>query len=69
VIKQNKHKYSIPALCKILKITRSTFYYESQLGEATDETPQAIVDIFKENKSNYGTRKIKEELRKLDFTV
>jgi putative transposase len=56
-------------MCKVLKIARSTFYYESQIGEVTNETTQAIIVIFKESKSNYGTRKIKEELRKLDFTV
>lgn len=56
-------------MCKVLKIARSTFYYESQIGEVIDETTQAIVAIFKESKSNYGTRKIKEELRKLDFTI
>jgi transposase InsO family protein len=56
-------------MCKVLKIARSTFYYESQISEATDETTQTIANIFKESKSNYGTRKIKEELRKLDFIV
>ena len=34
-----------------------------------DETTQAIVAIFRESTINYGTRKIKEELRKLDFNV
>jgi transposase InsO family protein len=56
-------------MCKVLKIARSTFYYESQTSVVTDQTAQAIVAIFKESKNNYGTRKIKEELRKLDFTV
>jgi transposase len=28
--KQNQHKYSVSAMCRVLKIVRSTFYYESQ---------------------------------------
>jgi putative transposase len=56
-------------MCIVLKIARSTFYYESQITTNPDEAAQAIVAIFKESQSNYGTRKIKEELRKLDFNV
>jgi len=69
VIKQNLHKYSISAMCKVLRISRSTFYYESQISFGSDEITKAIVAIFKENHNNYGTRKIKEELRKLDLNV
>jgi putative transposase len=69
VIKQNQHKYSISAMCKVLQISRSTFYYESQANSNTDEISQAIGFIFKESKNNYGARKIKEELRKQDFVV
>jgi putative transposase len=69
VIKQNQHKYSISAMCKVLKISRSTFYYESQMNASSDELSEAINVIFKESKNNYGTRKIKEELRKQDIIV
>ena len=30
VINQNKHRYSVSAMCKVLKIARSTYYYMSQ---------------------------------------
>lgn len=69
MIKQNQHKYSISAMCKVLQISRSTFYYESQMNSSSDEVSQAISVIFKESKNNYGTRKIKEELRKQDLVV
>lgn len=56
-------------MCKVLQISRSTFYYESQMNSSSDEVSQAIEVIFKDSQNNYGTRKIKEELRKLDITV
>jgi len=56
-------------MCKVLQISRSTFYYESQIILESDEITEAIVAIFKENHNNYGTRKIKVELRKLDLNV
>jgi putative transposase len=56
-------------MCKVLQISRSTFYYESQISSGSDEITEAVVAIFKENHNNYGTRKIKVELHKLDFTV
>ena len=56
-------------MCKVLQIARSTFYYEVQLCSADDEITELILAIFKESRNNYGTRKIKKELQKLDFTV
>ena len=56
-------------MCKVLKIARSTFYYESQISYDSDEITKSIIDIFKESRNNYGTRKIKIEMKKLDFTV
>ena len=56
-------------MCKVLEISRSTFYYESQICSGPDEITEAIVAIFKGSHNNYGTRKIKIELQKLDFTV
>ena len=56
-------------MCKVLQIPRSTFYYESQISSSSDEITKSIVTIFNENHHNYGTRKIKIELGKLDFTV
>jgi hypothetical protein len=62
VIRQNKHKYSVSAMCDVLKIPRSTYYYEEGKVEATseDETSSIVVDIFQTSRQNYGTRKIKK---------
>ena len=69
MIKANTHKYSVSAMCKVLQISRSTYYYEAK--QKTDETKltAAIIDIFIASRNNYGTRKIKRELAKQDMIV
>jgi putative transposase len=69
VIKNNLHKYSVSALCKVLQIPKSTYYYEGKLK--ADENPLAaeIIDIFKSSRNNYGTRKIKVELGKRGYQI
>jgi putative transposase len=69
VIKNNAHKYSISAMCKVLQINRSTYYYESQAKEITDEITPKVIEIFRTSRNNYGTRKIKVELKKLGYIV
>lgn len=69
MIKQNVHKYSVSAMCRVLKINRSTYYYESKPQPIDNSVEEAIVKIFKSNRCVYGTRKIKVELKKLDMIV
>ncbi|MGZ0052629.1 IS3 family transposase [Brevibacillus gelatini] len=70
VIRQNAHKYSVSAMCTILQVNRSTYYYEnSQHSSSEDEVEQAIIRIFEENQRVYGTRKIKAILQKEGKTV
>lgn len=69
MIKANAHKYSISAMCKVLKLPRSTYYYESVAKPVNDEITPKVIEIFKASKNNYGTRKIKVELKKLGYTV
>ena len=63
MIKNNVHKYSVSAMCSVLQISRSMYYYESK--EKTDE----IKRIFRVSRNNYDTRKIKKELDKLEWQV
>ena len=67
MIKANAHKYSVSAICKVLQVSRSTYYYEARQKTDESELPAAIIDIFKASRNNYGTRKIKCELAKLDI--
>jgi len=69
VIKANAHKYSVSAMCKVLKISRSTYYYEAKQKADESELTVALIDIFKTSRNNYGTRKIKRELAKRDMIV
>lgn len=51
-------------MCGILKISRSTYYYECKEKTDEHELVQSIKEIFRLNHNNYGTRKIKVELAK-----
>ena len=75
MIQQNRHKYSVSAMCKVLKIARSTFYYDTGIAaqkeqeklEEEQELKEKVLVIFNENRQVYGTRKIKDVLRKKRF--
>lgn len=69
MIRNNQHKYSISAMCKVLQLPRSTYYYEASEPSSEDEISSVIVDIFQASRQNYGTRKIKVELEKIELTV
>ena len=69
MIKQNAHKYSVSAMCRVLKINRSTYYYESKPREIDNSIEEAVVKVFEENQRVYGARKIKIELKKMDLIV
>lgn len=51
-------------MCRVLNVPRSTYYYESKAKESTDEITPKVIEIFKASRNNYGTRKIKIELKK-----
>nr|WP_199563550.1 MULTISPECIES: IS3 family transposase [unclassified Oceanispirochaeta] len=59
VIRKNVKKYSISAMCKKLKINRSTVYYTKGIKVVDSELENKVIKIFKESRKNYGTRKIK----------
>ncbi|BCJ88611.1 hypothetical protein skT53_35960 [Effusibacillus dendaii] len=69
MIRNNQHNYSVSAMCKVLQLPRSTFYYEAKEKQSEDERVQLIEEIFQASRMNYGTRKIKVELKKLGHTV
>lgn len=56
-------------MCRILKISRSTYYYELK-GKPTEVAlEQAIMTEFYNSRKNYGTRKLKIVLKPLGFVV
>lgn len=56
-------------MCKLLNVTRSSGYYQSQNVVIDHELEQMILKIFKDSRNNYGTRKIKHVLAKHVYTV
>ncbi|HET7818916.1 MAG TPA: IS3 family transposase [Bacteroidia bacterium] len=71
VIRNNQHKYSISAMCDVLQIPRSTYYYEAKERDTKEEEEltKLIVEIFHKNRRVYGQRKIKKELLKKGWRV
>lgn len=57
-----RHKYSISAICKVLKINRSILYYKQKEKPLDITLETKIKQIFDENRKAYGTRKIKYKL-------
>lgn len=69
MIDQNAHKYSISAMCKCLKISRSAYYYEASSKTDETELESKIETIFHNNRDVYGSRKVKKELAKETLQV
>ena len=62
VIKANAHKYSVSAMCRVLQVNRSSYYYEAKQKPDESGLASEITQIFRASRNNYGTRKIKKEL-------
>ena len=56
-------------MCKILKISRSTYYSYEKSEAKKDEINDVVITIFNENQHVYGTRKLKVELAKKNYKV
>ena len=61
-------------MCKLLKVQRSLVYYHLIKKPSTACNEETIItdhikDIFRRSRNNYGTRKIKVELKKLGYNV
>ena len=58
-------------MCSVLQIPRSSYYYkpESTFNEEQQHVEDAVLKIFKANRNNYGTRKIKVELKKESLQI
>ena len=52
-------------MCSVLKLPRSTYYYELQKPNTVKIEPftDDVIRIFRANRKSYGTRRIKKELK------
>lgn len=69
-------KYSIHVLCRTLNVRRSTYYHYSLRSPDLKQWEQediiirpVVLQIFKESKGRYGTRKLKAELENRGYLV
>ena len=62
MIAANSHKYSISAMCKVLKFPRSSYYYKETEKTVDTALENAVIYEFMLNRKNYGTRKLKKQL-------
>lgn len=58
-------------MCKILEVSRSSYYYEMNriMKEVESSDDKAVIKAFADSKGNYGARKLKIELAKLDIIL
>lgn len=49
MIRRNAHKYRISAMCRVLKISRSVYYYESKKKEKDVNDNIKMSEIWKIN--------------------
>ena len=69
MIRANAHKYSISAMCRALKIPRSSYYYEETPKHINSDLENAVIEEFRKSRNNYGTRKLKIVLWRRGLTV
>lgn len=58
-------------MCSVLQIPRSSYYYQPQAAsnEKEQRLEDAVIRVFAASRNNYGTRKIKVELKKESIQV
>jgi len=74
-IREQQKTYPITLLCRVMEVSTSAFYTWRQMPEKSDkkQMPHLLASkakqIFLENKSCYGTRRLSNQLRKQGFQV
>jgi len=56
-------------MCRVLKISRQTYYYQEKMPIIESELEEKVETIFYQNKQAYGARKIKKVLKLEDIIV
>ena len=70
MILANQDKYPISAMCRILGVTRSLVYYKHKRNKESETAiDNAVIQVFRDSRNNYGTRKLKKELEKQNIIL
>jgi transposase InsO family protein len=56
-------------MCKVLKISRQTYYYQAKPAQSEASLEAVIEEEFQNSRKNYGTRKIKQALAKRNIQL
>jgi len=73
-IKQHTDEFPVTAMCRFLSVSRSAYYdwleHSPTAFEKEDaELIEIIKDLFKNSRENYGTRRLKKDLRKKGWHI
>ena len=72
IIDAMKDKHSLQDLLKLLNMAKSSYYYQETVLKQPDKynaVRKRIIELFKENRSCYGYRRIHQQLKRLGITV
>jgi transposase InsO family protein len=69
VIRRNAHKYGISAQCRISGISRGSYYYDAKPPKDESFLEETVQTAFEENRSLYGSRKLKKVLTRKGITI
>ena len=57
-------------MCRILGVTRSLVYYKHKRNKESETAiDNAVIQVFRDSRNNYGTRKIKKALEKQNIIL
>ena len=57
-------------MCRILGVTRSLVYYKHKRNKESETAiDNAVIQVFRDSRNNYGTRKLKKELEKQNIII
>jgi len=73
-IKQHTDEFSVTIMCRSLSVSRSAYYdwlehSPTALEKEDAELIEIIKDLFKNSRENYGTRRLKKDLRKKGWHI
>ena len=69
MICQNRRRYPITIMCRLLQVSRANIYKYKQKEDSIDPDTDIVKSIFIENKRAYGTRRIKAECKRKGICI
>ncbi|MBO0477603.1 MULTISPECIES: IS3 family transposase [Vagococcus] len=69
VVRKNKKKYSVSAMCRRLEISRGAYYYEVKRKKSEAIVEKAVIESFTNSRNSYGARRIKDDLNDQELIV